>query len=329
MRVTIALRTSNSNIFAQLLFLDLVDFGECSCEPVMIIVHLPRPSSSATPCITSLPGAALGSNGAAAVKGGADRVRIVYHLGRMRVEQRGAGSNRHVSGQSCDEFGVHAAAARNSSTDRRHLHPSCRDKNPWADKKAGALLTFLQYSLVALLTLPDAFAFSNKNGVFGILRKPTVVPLRHYVQMAGLFAVMSLLNNIAFAFHISQPLHMVFRSANLMVTYAFGRVLFGKRCVAAVERVEVVTRVMAVGLTRRSSADGLLTLPTNLTAAGTLPKLSSPSSSSPRVLLATRSRRPWWGTPRRGAPPRQLVVPVLLAARAWGAVALHRWEGTC
>jgi UDP-xylose/UDP-N-acetylglucosamine transporter B4 len=47
--------------------------------------------------------------------------------------------------------------------------------------------------------------------------------------MAALFAVMSLLNNLAFAFHISQPMHMVFRSANLMVTYAFGRVFFGKR----------------------------------------------------------------------------------------------------
>jgi hypothetical protein len=121
--------------------------------------------------------------------------------------------------------------------------PRCSDKIPWADKKAGALLTFLQYALVAAITSRHAFALAApKPGGSGggwlplVRRLPTTVPLVHYVQMAGLFAVMSLLNNVAFAFNISQPMHMVFRSANLMVTYAFGRAFFGKTCVVGAPR---------------------------------------------------------------------------------------------
>lgn len=61
--------------------------------------------------------------------------------------------------------------------------------------------------------------------------KPTVVPIGDYVRQTVLFFAMSFLNNIAFAFHISQPLHMVFRSANLLVTYVVGLVWLEKRCV--------------------------------------------------------------------------------------------------
>jgi solute carrier family 35 (UDP-xylose/UDP-N-acetylglucosamine transporter), member B4 len=125
------------------------------------------------------------------------------------------------------------------------------DKIRWSDVKAGPLLTLLQYALVSLLMLPKALELapvaddvagakgpSAVSGAWGgavtaggwrLSLRPTTVPLPHYARMAGLFAVMSLLNNLAFAFHISQPMHMVFRSANLMVTYAFGKLFFGKR----------------------------------------------------------------------------------------------------
>lgn len=49
--------------------------------------------------------------------------------------------------------------------------------------------------------------------------------------MTGLFFAMSYLNNWAFAFNISQPLHMVFRSSSLVVAYAMGALCFRKRCV--------------------------------------------------------------------------------------------------
>lgn len=119
-----------------------------------------------------------------------------------------------------------------------------RDKISWSDKRAGPLLTLLQYIFVAIiastavLQLPgsgtvmsnksfsSSAASSSSSSSVSFLRK-NIVPLQHYAKMACLFAVMSLLNNLAFAFHISQPMHMVFRSANLMITYLFGRIFFG------------------------------------------------------------------------------------------------------
>lgn len=119
-----------------------------------------------------------------------------------------------------------------------------RKKNPHADPSAGGLMTFLQFVCVAGLSAPHGFAWrgfggTRGGGLLGALRgalplrpRPLVVPFKHYVGMTALFFSMSLLNNAAFAFHISQPLHMVFRSSSLMVTYALGRACFRKRCVA-------------------------------------------------------------------------------------------------
>jgi UDP-xylose/UDP-N-acetylglucosamine transporter B4 len=50
--------------------------------------------------------------------------------------------------------------------------------------------------------------------------------------MAVYFVVMSILNNLAFSFNISQPMHMVFRSSNLMVSYVYGYVYGRKRYTA-------------------------------------------------------------------------------------------------
>ncbi len=58
---------------------------------------------------------------------------------------------------------------------------------------------------------------------------PTVLSLWRYAHMTLVFFVMMYLNNLAFSFNISQPLHMVFRSANLMVSYAYGYFLEGRK----------------------------------------------------------------------------------------------------
>jgi UDP-xylose/UDP-N-acetylglucosamine transporter B4 len=47
--------------------------------------------------------------------------------------------------------------------------------------------------------------------------------------MAAYFVLMSILNNLAFSFNISQPMHMVLRSSNLMVTYVYKRFWVGDR----------------------------------------------------------------------------------------------------
>jgi hypothetical protein len=59
--------------------------------------------------------------------------------------------------------------------------------------------------------------------------KVPIVPLKHYAYQTALFFSMSYLNNFAFKFNISQPLHMVFRSANLVTTFTMGYLFFGRR----------------------------------------------------------------------------------------------------
>ena len=123
-------------------------------------------------------------------------------------------------------------------------------KNEWADPGAGGLMTLLQFILVAALSSPNAIQWrglwnggdaigsdrstNSKEGQtwglrFPLAMRPTIVPLRHYLSMTALFFSMSYMNNWAFAFNISQPLHMVFRSSSLMVTYVIGAGFLGKR----------------------------------------------------------------------------------------------------
>lgn len=59
-----------------------------------------------------------------------------------------------------------------------------------------------------------------------------VIPLHVYLLQTLLFFCMSVLNNVAFNFRISQPVHVVVRSANLILTYVVGRIA-GERCVPA------------------------------------------------------------------------------------------------
>ena len=118
--------------------------------------------------------------------------------------------------------------------------------NAHADPGAGGLLTFLQFLFVAACNVGEALVWRGGGGGGGgggaggkgkaagkggwalALRAP-VVPLRHYVQMTLLFFSMSYLNNFVFQFNISQPLHMVFRSANLATTLLLGYFFFGQR----------------------------------------------------------------------------------------------------
>jgi UAA transporter family len=131
--------------------------------------------------------------------------------------------------------------------------------NAYADPGAGGLLTFLQFSFVALMNLDQGFAFiGGKSGAVvssskttsslsgettekpGTLKriaswlpflayKVPQVPFKHYVYQTFLFFTMSYLNNWAFKFNVSQPLHMVFRSANLITTFSLGYLFFGRK----------------------------------------------------------------------------------------------------
>ncbi len=93
------------------------------------------------------------------------------------------------------------------------------------DKKSGALLTLLQFVFIALMS----FREQTSPKMFGLpWFKPTDTPLWWYLLLTAIFFTLSVLNNMAYAFEISQPLHMVFRSSSLAVSLLLGFVLFRK-----------------------------------------------------------------------------------------------------
>ncbi|CAO3632256.1 unnamed protein product [Cunninghamella echinulata] len=59
--------------------------------------------------------------------------------------------------------------------------------------------------------------------------KKTVVPISNWIFLVVLFFLVSVLNNIALGYHISVPLHIIFRSGGLIVNMIMGAIILKKR----------------------------------------------------------------------------------------------------
>ena len=118
------------------------------------------------------------------------------------------------------------------------------------DRASGQLLTLLQFVFIALMGLRDRFEKSN---LFpGFRTKMPTTPLWWYVLLTSIFWTVSILNNMAYNFEISQPLHMVFRSSSLAVSLILGFLLFKK----SYNRVQVVgVVIVTVGIFATTFAD--------------------------------------------------------------------------
>lgn len=81
------------------------------------------------------------------------------------------------------------------------------------DPGAGNLLTFVQFLFVALVGFCTV-------GKFGTAKR--IIPFRKYLGLVGFFWTTSVLNNYAFNFNISMPLHMIFRAGTLIANMAMG-----------------------------------------------------------------------------------------------------------
>eukprot|EP00834_Sanchytrium_tribonematis_P003863 NODE_166_length_14584_cov_1.124750.p6 type:complete len:286 gc:universal NODE_166_length_14584_cov_1.124750:6616-5759(-) len=79
----------------------------------------------------------------------------------------------------------------------------------------GITLTFFHFSIILL-------TYHKK------LQLPLKVPLRWWIVMAALFWISNTLNNMAFGYKISVPLHIIVRSSSLVLTIIVG-LLIGKR----------------------------------------------------------------------------------------------------
>lgn len=94
---------------------------------------------------------------------------------------------------------------------------------------------FFLYLLGTFLpvTLISSFSLSLKDQVvrnaepLGLPALKCGTPVWWYLLLTAIFWTLSVLNNMAYNFEISQPLHMVFRSSSLAVSLLLGFTLFG------------------------------------------------------------------------------------------------------
>ena len=96
-----------------------------------------------------------------------------------------------------------------------------------ASPTSGTLLTFLQFLLVSLFTLPRHLDL--RAGARNLFLKERNIPLRKWIIYTAYFLAINILNNRAFRYKIGVPLHIILRSAGPVTTMLAGRVVKGRR----------------------------------------------------------------------------------------------------
>ena len=106
---------------------------------------------------------------------------------------------------------------------------------------SGTLVTCFQFGLIAAVSLPGRFEILKHASLSAsssrlpspwwrrLRLKPNAVPLRKWAIYTALFVVINVLNNKAFDYRISVPLHIILRSAGPVSTMLVQRVLVGRR----------------------------------------------------------------------------------------------------
>ena len=88
------------------------------------------------------------------------------------------------------------------------------------DANMANTMTFCQFLFISLFL----FATYSKFG-----SRPLAVPPVYHALMVAFFFISNVINNWAFKFNISLPLHMIFRSGALLANITLGVLLMGKR----------------------------------------------------------------------------------------------------
>ncbi|PFH46058.1 hypothetical protein AMATHDRAFT_77830 [Amanita thiersii Skay4041] len=113
---------------------------------------------------------------------------------------------------------------------------------------SGSLITFCQFLLISLCGLPNHTTWTP----YGPWLKPRIVPLTAYLIQVALFYLISLLNNVAFAYRIPMSVHIIFRSGGLIISMVLGW-LVGKRYTLA-QALSVLLVTTGVVLTTMSAS---------------------------------------------------------------------------
>ncbi|KAF2436473.1 UAA transporter [Tothia fuscella] len=112
---------------------------------------------------------------------------------------------------------------------------------------SGLLITLMQFIIVAL----SAYPTQSKSG--SLLKRPNI-PFRKLAASAAMFYAVNMLNNWAFAFDISVPVHIILRSFGSVTTMAAGWIRGKKYSLLQVLSVVVLT----VGVIISAWADALM-----------------------------------------------------------------------
>lgn len=100
---------------------------------------------------------------------------------------------------------------------------------------SGALLTFAQFLIVAVVALPSHLTLQASEGSTGLARlpfprlKPRQISLAPYTIQVAIYYGLSRLNNAAFAYNIPMTVHIIFRSGGLVVSLLLGWILLKRR----------------------------------------------------------------------------------------------------
>ncbi|KAJ5248650.1 hypothetical protein N7468_000101 [Penicillium chermesinum] len=92
---------------------------------------------------------------------------------------------------------------------------------------AGPLITFAQFVICAVFTLPNFLSLSAGPSAFFL--SPRAIPLRSWMIYTAFFVTVNLLNNWAFAYKISVPLHIILRSAGPVASMIIGYIFNGRK----------------------------------------------------------------------------------------------------
>lgn len=115
-----------------------------------------------------------------------------------------------------------------------------------AHATAGLLITFFQFVFTSSAAYLTQFSSTGKFGL-----KQNQVPLSRWAYTATLFCAINVLNNWAFAFNISVPVHIILRSFGSVTTMIAG-VIRGKRY-SALQILSVV--ILTIGVLVSAWAD--------------------------------------------------------------------------
>ncbi|KAL2003304.1 hypothetical protein VTN02DRAFT_4317 [Thermoascus thermophilus] len=95
------------------------------------------------------------------------------------------------------------------------------------EPSSGPLITFVQFVTTALFTIPAFLSFSA--GPRSFFLSSRAIPIRSWLVYTAFFLTVNLLNNWAFAYRISVPLHIILRSGGPVASMAVGYLYNAKR----------------------------------------------------------------------------------------------------